>query len=117
MEKKRLSKAMAAAGVASRRACEELIFAGRVQVNGTTVKVPQTLVNWASDKIVVDGEGLRGEQKKVCYVLNKPKGLICSSARVGNKPIILDLFPATPERLFTIGRLDKETTGRIPAPQ
>jgi len=113
MEKKRLSKALAAAGIASRRACEEIIFMGRVQVNGTTVKIPQTLVDWENDRILVDGASVRGEQKKVCYMLNKPKGLICSSARVGRKPIILDLFPASHERLFTIGRLDRDTTGLI----
>ena len=113
MEKKRLSKALAAAGISSRRAAEELIFMGRVQVNGQTVKIPQTLVDWDADKIVVDGSSVQGEQKKICYMLNKPKGIICSNARVGRKPIILDLFPHSRERLFTIGRLDKDTTGLI----
>jgi len=113
MEKKRLSKALAAAGIASRRACEEIIFMGRVQVNGTTVKIPQTLVDWENDRILVDGSSVRGEQKKVYYMLNKPKGLICSSVRVGRKPIILDMFPDSNERLFTIGRLDKDSTGLI----
>ena len=113
MEKKRLSKALAAAGIASRRASEELIFMGRVQVNGETVKIPQTLVDWETDSIIVDGASVRGEQKKVCYMLNKPKGIICSNVRVGRKPIILDLFPDSRERLFTIGRLDRDTTGLI----
>lgn len=113
MEKKRLSKAMAAAGVASRRACEELIFEGRVQVNGETVKIPQTLVDWDQDYITLDGEKLRGEEKKVYYMLNKPKGMICSNERVGKKPIITDLFQGSSERLFTIGRLDKDTTGLL----
>lgn len=113
MEKKRLSKALAAAGVASRRACEELIFMGRVQVNGATVKVPQTLVDWEADRILLDGSSVKGEQKKVCYMLNKPKGVICSNVRVGRKPIVLDLFPGSHERLFTIGRLDKDSTGLL----
>jgi 23S rRNA pseudouridine2605 synthase len=113
MEKKRLSKALAAAGIASRRACEEIIFMGRVQVNGATVKVPQTLVDWSADKITVDGSSVQGEQRKICYMLNKPKGIICSSARVGRKPIVIDLFPHSHERLFTIGRLDKDTTGLL----
>ncbi|MBI3508928.1 MAG: rRNA pseudouridine synthase [Chlamydiia bacterium] len=112
MEKKRLSKALAAAGIASRRACEELIFAGRVQVNDQTIKVPQTLVDWEHDKILVDGEKVRGEEKKLYYILNKPKGFICSNERVGNKPIIIDLFERT-ERLFTVGRLDKDTSGLL----
>jgi 23S rRNA pseudouridine2605 synthase len=113
MEKKRLSKAMAAAGVASRRACEELIFQGRVQVNGETVKIPQTLVSWETDKIVVDGSAVRKEEEKVYYMLNKPKGFICSSIRPGNKAIVLDLFPNAEKRLFTVGRLDKESQGLL----
>ena len=112
MEKKRLSKALAAAGIASRRAAEELIFGGRVQVNGLTVKVPQTLVNWESDRILVDGEGVRGEQKKVYYMLNKPLGYLCTNVRPGKRPIVIDLFPPD-QRLFTVGRLDRETTGLL----
>ena len=113
MEKKRLSKALAAAGIASRRSCEELIFAGRVQVNGQTIKVPQTLVDWGADRISVDGERVKAEQHKVWYMLNKPHGVICTNVRVGRHPIILDLFPSSAERLFTIGRLDKDTTGLL----
>jgi len=113
MEKKRLAKALAAAGVASRRACEEIIFAGRVMVNGETVKIPQTLVDWETDRISVDGESVRGEEEKVYYMLNKPKGYICSSVRPGNKPIVLDLFPDGDKRLFTVGRLDKESQGLL----
>ncbi len=113
MEKKRLSKALAGAGIASRRACEEIIFMGRVQVNGETIKVPQTLIDFENDRITVDGSAVKAEQKKVYYMLNKPAGLICSNVRVGRKPIILDLFPESKERLFTIGRLDKDSTGLI----
>ncbi|HSX10934.1 MAG TPA: pseudouridine synthase [Chlamydiales bacterium] len=113
MEKKRLSKALAAAGIASRRACEELIFAGRVTVNGETVKLPQHHVDFSSDQITVDGESVKAEQKKIYYMLNKPPGYICTSTRPGKKAIVLDLFPETPERLFTVGRLDKETTGLL----
>lgn len=113
MEKKRLSKALAAAGIASRRACEELIFAGRVQVNGETVKLPQHHIDWATDRISVDGETIKAEQKKIYYLLNKPIGYICTSVRPGQKKIVLDLFPDTDERLFTVGRLDKETSGLL----
>jgi 23S rRNA pseudouridine2605 synthase len=113
MEKKRLSKALAAAGIASRRACEELIFSGRVQVNGTTVLIPQTLVDWDADKILVDGSAVRSEEEKVHYMLNKPAGYICSSVRPGNKPIVLDLFLHAEKRLFTVGRLDKESQGLL----
>jgi len=110
---KRLSKALAAAGVASRRACEELIFKGKVSVNGEVVTVPQTLVSWEKDDISIDGVPLKREQEKVYFVLNKPKGYICSSARVGSKKLVVDLFQNLPYRLFTVGRLDRDTTGLL----
>jgi 23S rRNA pseudouridine2605 synthase len=113
MNKKRLSKALAAAGVASRRACEELIFNGHVKVNGVVVKVPQTLVDWEADAIVVDETPVMAEQKKVYYMLNKPAGYICTNARPGQKKIVFDLLPRSNERLFTIGRLDKDTEGLL----
>jgi 23S rRNA pseudouridine2605 synthase len=110
---KRLSKALAAAGVASRRACEELIFDGKVTVNGEVVLLPQTLVSWEKDDISIDGKPLKREQEKVYYILNKPKGYICSSARLGSKKLVVDLFSHLPYRLFTVGRLDRDTTGLL----
>lgn len=106
---KRLSKVLAAAGVAARRACEELIFAGRVQVNGEVERVPQRLVG-PKDVLFVDGQRVK-EEKKVYYVLHKPTGLLCDAP--GKKRVVLDLFAHLPYRLFTVGRLDKETTGLL----
>lgn len=111
-EKQRLSKVLAAAGVASRRAAEELIFAGRVKVNGEAVFVPQTLVS-SEDNLVVDNKLVDGLQKKVYYILNKPSGCICSNTRIGSKRLVLDLFTHLNTRLFTVGRLDRDTTGLI----
>lgn len=111
--KKRLSKALAAAGIASRRACEEIIFNGRVKVNGQVVKVPQTLVDWESDKILVDEHPVRSEEKKYYFILNKPHGYICSNAQVGKKKLVVDLFKGVSSRLFTVGRLDRDTTGLL----
>lgn len=113
MEKKRLSKALAAAGIASRRACEELIFGGHVSVNREIVLVPQTLVDWDSDEIRVDDHLIQAEERKVYYILNKPKGCICSNARVGTKRLVIDLFQNLSARLFTVGRLDRDTTGLL----
>jgi 23S rRNA pseudouridine2605 synthase len=112
-EKKRLSKALSSAGIASRRACEELIFQGRVKVNGLVVLLPQTLVSWESDEICIDGERLQGEQQKVYFILNKPHGYICSNIVPGRKKRVIDLFAAYPHRLFTVGRLDRDTTGLL----
>src|SRR6185503_7031011 len=111
--KKRLAKVLAAAGVASRRACEELIFEGHVLVNGQMVTTPQTLVSLDTDKILVQGKPISNEQEKVYFILNKPHGYICSTKRVGSKKIVLDLFSKFPYRLFTVGRLDRDTTGLI----
>lgn len=111
-ERNRLSKVLAAAGVASRRSCEELIFAGRVKVNDQVCKIPQTLVG-QQDKISVDEKIVNAEEEKVYYMLNKPTGYICSSAKHGSTKIVLDLFEEVKERLFTVGRLDKDTSGLL----
>ena len=111
--KKRLSKALAGAGIASRRAAEELIFEGRVTVNGKVVKVPQTLVNLKLDHVSFDGKRVKEEERKVYYLLNKPAGTLCSTVRkTPRSKLVLDLFPDA-LRLFTVGRLDMDTTGLI----
>jgi 23S rRNA pseudouridine2605 synthase len=111
--KQRLSKVLAAAGVASRRQCEELIFDGLVTVNGVITLLPQTLVSLEEDSIYVEKTKISAKEKKLYFLLNKPKGYICSNARVGTKKIVRDLFGAVSERLFTVGRLDRETTGLL----
>lgn len=110
--KKRLSKFLAAAGIASRRACEDLIFAGKVKVNGVLVKLPQTLVD-KKDSISVDGKQIGKEENKVYYLLNKPAGYICTNRKTPSSKIVMDLFSDVPERLFTVGRLDKDTQGLL----
>lgn len=112
-KEQRLSKVLAAAGVASRRACEELIFSGKVTVNGQIVVVPQTHVLLGRDKITVEGKDIVEEEKKVYYILNKPTGYICTNKRPGSKKIVLDLFEPLQHKLFTIGRLDRETSGLL----
>ena len=133
----RLSKALAMLGVASRRGAEEIIFAGRVTVNGAVVERPQHSVSPSRDVIAVDGRavdgGLAAESAHHYFALNKPKGYLCSNkASVGNTPsakggdkLVLDLFEdyraawrkkhpgKLPPRLFTVGRLDVNTTGLL----
>lgn len=111
-KKQRLSKFLAASGVASRRACEELIFNGHVTVNGAIVNIPQTLVD-GSEKILVDGKKIQGAEPKVYYVLNKPRGYLCTAKKTSKTKIIFELFSEVPYRLFTIGRLDKDTEGLL----
>lgn len=110
---KRLSKTLAAAGIASRRACEELIFKGKVTVNGEIVLKPQTLVSWEKDHIAIDGTPLSKEQEKVYFMLHKPKGYICSNREMGSKKLVTDIFKDLPYRLFSVGRLDRDTTGLL----
>lgn len=110
---KRLSKVLAAAGVASRRASEELIFSGKVSVNGEIVLKPQTLVSFEKDDISVNGTSIKKEQEKVYFILNKPSGYICSNVRIGRKKLVVDLFRDLGLRLFTVGRLDRDTTGLL----
>ncbi|EXB96209.1 putative RNA pseudouridine synthase [Morus notabilis] len=119
----RLSKVLAAAGVASRRNSEELILEGRVTVNGSVCNTPQTRVDPAKDVIYVNGNRLpKRLPPKVYLALNKPKGYICS---VGDKKSVMSLFDdylkiwdkrnlgQSKPRLFTVGRLDVATTGLI----
>lgn len=108
----RLSKVLAAAGVASRRACEELIFAGCVRVNGVVIREPQHRVT-LSDALKVNGKRIGSSQKKLYFIVHKPVGYLCSSRRFKNEKILLDLFGGINERLFTVGRLDRETSGLI----
>lgn len=106
----RLSKILASRGVASRRGCEEIISEKRVKVNGTLVTVPQTMVA-ESAHITVDGMDT-ALQKKVYFILNKPKGYVCSNSPQYKKKV-LDLFQNVNLRLFTVGRLDKNTKGLL----
>jgi len=112
MEKNRLSKVLASAGVASRRGAEELIFDGKVTVNGEIVLKPETHVSLEEDDVRVDDQRIKSSQDKVYYILNKPSGFICSNKPMERKKIVVDLFPPD-TRLFTVGRLDRDTTGLL----
>uniref|UniRef100_A0A0C9RWM8 TSA: Wollemia nobilis Ref_Wollemi_Transcript_8261_1645 transcribed RNA sequence n=1 Tax=Wollemia nobilis TaxID=56998 RepID=A0A0C9RWM8_9CONI len=120
----RLGKVLAMAGVASRRGSEEIIFEGRVTVNGAICKTPQTRVDPLKDTIYIDGKTLPKKlPPKLYFALNKPKGYICSSGEE-NKSVLslLDDYmkiwvqrnAGVPKpRLFTVGRLDVATSGLI----
>lgn len=75
--------------------------------------LPQTLVCLDTDSVDVDGQHIQSEEQKFYYVLNKPHGYICSNAPLGSKKRVLDLFAGHPCRLFTVGRLDRDTTGLL----
>lgn len=112
MKKNRLAKFLAAAGIASRRKCEELIFSGFVKVNGKITLLPQTMVD-ESDHIECQGERIKKKESKVYFILNKPESYLCSPRADGRGKLVLDLFKGFNLRLFTIGRLDRDTTGLL----
>jgi pseudouridine synthase len=107
----RLQRVLAARGVASRRASEGLITAGRVQVNGRTVTELGTRVNSARDEIRVDGKLIR-RQKPRFILLNKPSGFITTVSDERQRWTVMDLVKV-PERVYPVGRLDRETQGLL----
>jgi 23S rRNA pseudouridine2605 synthase len=111
MGKERLQKILAAAGVDSRRNCEQLILNGFVRVNGRIVDTLPVFADTEIDIITVDGRRLRPE-KKVYYLLNKPKGVICTNYDPDGRRKAIDLVDCR-QRIFCIGRLDADTTGAI----
>jgi len=111
-DRQRLQKILAAAGYGSRRACEELIRQGRVQVNGQVVTELGTRVDPNLDEISVDGAPISGPVKKVYLILNKPPGYISTVHDPWGRPTILDLIPHQ-GRLYPVGRLDAESEGLL----
>jgi 23S rRNA pseudouridine2605 synthase len=108
----RLQVYLAHAGVASRRACEELISSGRVSVNGQVVTRLGTKVAPADD-IRLDGVVLYPETRFHYLALNKPPLYICSSFDPQGRPLAKDLLPLPRERLYNVGRLDYRSSGLI----
>lgn len=111
MVQQRLQKVLAAAGVDSRRKCEELIIEGVVCVNNKTVDKLPAFVDPDKDIITVNGKKIR-VAKKVYFLLNKPKGVLCTNRDPRGRKKAIDLI-RTNERIFCVGRLDADTTGLI----
>ena len=107
----RLGKYLATAGVASRRASEEIVRAGRVTVDGQTVTDPARDVG-ASHAVAVDGRKIATARDRVVYALNKPAGVVSTARDPQGRPTVVTMVPQT-ERLYPVGRLDIDTTGLI----
>jgi len=108
----RLQKVLAAAGLGSRRACEEIIAHGRVSVNGSIVEVPGTRVDPAVDVVEVDGIRLDTQVEPRYFLLNKPPGYLTTLDDPHGRPTILDLFREE-GRFFPVGLLDLESRGLL----
>ena len=111
MKQQRLQKVLAAAGIASRRKCEELILEGLVRVNRKVADKLPTFVNPETDTITVDGRKI-GAAKKVYFLLNKPKGVVCTNSDQQGRKKAIDIIKS-PQRIFCVGRLDIDTSGMI----
>jgi 23S rRNA pseudouridine2605 synthase len=106
----RLGKYLAHAGVASRRASEQLVFAGRVTVGGEVVRDPARNVDDDS-QVAVDGEPLAvGRRREIVYAVHKPVGVVSTAHDPQGRPAVVDLI-TTDDRLYPVGRLDIDTSG------
>jgi len=108
----RLVKYLAHAGVASRRAAEGIIAAGRVTVAGRVVTDPAQDVDEASG-VCVDGRPLAGPEPRVAYLLHKPAGVLSTARDPQGRPTVVGLVGREELRLYPVGRLDAQTTGVI----
>ena len=108
----RLAKYLATAGVASRRASEEIVRAGRVSIDGDVVIDPARDVSDADD-VTLDGKPVSpAAPARVVYALNKPAGVVSTARDPQGRPTVVTMVPQT-ERLYPVGRLDIDTTGLI----
>lgn len=108
----RLQKFMAQAGVDSRRNCEELIRTGRVTVDGEVVTDPAVSVQADDQDVRLDGEKLQPPTFRY-FLVNKPKGVVCTNRDPAGRPRAVDLVPVPDLKLFTVGRLDENTEGLL----
>ena len=108
----RLQKYLAEAGVASRRGGEELIRAGRVAVNGQTVRELGTKVEPSRDRVLVDGQVAR-VKRKLYLALNKPRSVVCSRKDEHQRPSVFDLLAKEWAHLHSVGRLDYASEGLL----
>jgi 23S rRNA pseudouridine2605 synthase len=107
-----LNKYIAAAGLCSRRKADTLTESGGVKVNGLVVRALGYDVK-EGDVVEAGGRVIRPEHKRVCIVLNKPKGVITSACDERNRRTVMDLVEDIPERIFPVGRLDSDTSGLL----
>jgi 23S rRNA pseudouridine2605 synthase len=111
----RLARFLAHAGIASRRHAEELIAAGRVQVNGTTITTQGARIDPQRDRVSVDGRVVSAVTKHVYLLLHKPTGYVSTARDPQGRPTVLDLLPPDIRqlRVYPVGRLDIDTSGLL----
>lgn len=110
-EPQRLQKILAAAGVASRRVVEDMIVAGRIQVNGTTASLGDRVS--VTDRVQVDGVDVQLDVSKRYIMLNKPTGVVSTMRDEQGRPDLRRFTERYEERLYNVGRLDQDTSGLL----
>lgn len=108
----RLQKYIASCGITSRRKAEELILAGKVQVNWITVKELGVKINPMKDRVKVNGQVIEPE-KAVYYLFNKPKGIVTTVTDSHDRQTVMDYMKDIKERIYPVGRLDMNTEGLL----
>ena len=108
----RLNKYLAHAGVGSRRQCDDLIAAGRVRIDGTVVRDLGTRVDPALHRVSVDENPVKAE-RPVYWLVNKPRGYLCTNHDPAGRPLAIDLIPHVEQRVYTVGRLDEDSEGML----
>lgn len=109
----RLQKYLSQAGVASRRASEDIILQGRVKVNGKIINKLGTKVDPNKDQIEVDGKTCQIKTRSIYIIMNKPTGILTTVKDPLRRPTVIDLLEGVDARVFPVGRLDKETEGLL----
>lgn len=109
----RLQKALAHAGVASRRACESLITSGRVSVNGEVQRELGSRIDPETDDVRVDGVVVQLDVSKRYFVLNKPRGVVSTMSDENGRPDLREFADEVEDRLYNVGRLDTDTSGLL----
>ena len=109
----RLQKILSQAGVASRRASEQLMLDGRVTVNGKTVRELGTKADPATDDIRVDGRRVKLPERRRYILLNKPRGYVTTRSDPEKRPTVLDLLKGVREYVYPVGRLDFDSEGLL----
>jgi 23S rRNA pseudouridine2605 synthase len=108
----RLQKFLAQAGVASRRAGEQLILSGRVRVNGEPARLLGCKVDPARDQVEVDGTAVKA-RRRLYVALHKPRGYLCTRLDPERRRTIVELLPKEWDHLYSVGRLDQDSEGLI----
>ena len=108
----RINKYLANCGVAGRRACDKIIEEGRVKINGKICKLGDE-VNENSDTVFVDGQKVSLKSKHQYYLMNKPKGYVCTVSDDRGRKTVMDLLPDGVGRIYPVGRLDYDTEGML----